>query len=339
MHKSAGFLYGLDLHHLDHLAPMCSLLSIPLIFTNELALSLAKEFYPSVKMELYSEIAFSEAILLNYDVIFTCLPKELIDPLFYFDEHKLRKKILSIWLPHGNSDKDNLAGLKNEKIILSYGKQMVDTLAKKGVLAKLFQYILIGNFRAHFYEEQSKFYKTLLKKHLTFSKKQKTILYAPTWDHSNVEEDLPALLKTLPESYNLLIKLHPNTLSKGFYLTLEEQYRDHSHIKFISHIPTIYPVLEGCDFLITDYSSIAYDFLHFDRQIFFLAKGKSPIHNCGYVSSLKEIKNDLKRADIFPEARSTLYQYAFDKKIAFGALAKIIKTTYDTYFENELHFL
>ncbi len=339
MHKSAGFLYGLDLHHLDHLAPLCSLLSIPLIFTSELALAVAKEFYPHIKVELYSELTFSESILVNYDLIFTCLPKELIDPLFYFDEHKLRKKILSIWLPHGNSDKNNLAALKNEKIILTYGKQMVDTLAKKGILAKLFQYILVGNFRAYFYKEEEKFYKSILKKQLSFSNKRKTILYAPTWDHSNVEEDLPSLLKTLPKTYNLLIKLHPNTLSKGFYLSLEEQYADDPHIKFISHIPTIYPILESSDFLITDSSSIAYDFLHFDKQMFFLTKGKTPIHNCGYISSLNEIGNDLKKVDIFSEARSTLYEYAFDKKVCFGALSKIIKTTYDTYFENELHFL
>ena len=31
----AGLIYGPDLHHLDHLAPICSLMNIPLIVTEK----------------------------------------------------------------------------------------------------------------------------------------------------------------------------------------------------------------------------------------------------------------------------------------------------------------
>lgn len=339
MHKAAGFLYGLDLHHLDHLAPLCSLLSIPLIFTNEIAFAVAKEFYPKLKIELYSAVTFSESILLNYDVLFTCLPKELIDPLFFFDEHKLHKKLLSIWLPHGNSDKDNLSALKNEKIILTYGKQMLDTLARNNVLSKLFQYIVLGNFRAHFFETETPFYETLLRKKLSFPNQNKTLLYAPTWNSSNCEEDLPRLLQALPSSYNLFVKLHPNTLTKNFHLPLRIKYEDAPNIKFVDEIPTIFPLLTKTDLLITDLSSIAYDFLHFDRPLFFLTKTKAPIHHTGYLSSIDTLFHDIERPDIFDDARKELNTYAFSQHVNFKSLPDIIATTYETYFDNELHFL
>ncbi len=339
MHKTAGFLYGLDLHHLDHLAPLCSLLSIPLIFTNDITLAVAEEFYPNVTTIPYPALTFSESILLKYDILFSCLPKELIDPLFFFDEHKLRKKILSIWLPHGNSDKDNLEGLKSEKIILAYGKQMVDILARKGVLAKLFQYILLGNYRAQFFEKNRSYYESLLKKKLSFSNKNKTLLYAPTWNNSRIEQDLPYILKNLPQNFNLFVKLHPNTLTKSFHFSLKEQYDDKPNIKFVDEIPTIYPILEKIDILITDLSSIAYDFLYFDRPIFYLTDTKLPIHNTGYISCLESLFADLKKPDIFRDARKTLYQYAFTENVNYEMLPTIIKTTYEIYFENELHFL
>jgi hypothetical protein len=34
-HKSAGFIYGPLEHHLDHLAPFCSLMQLPLVLTDE----------------------------------------------------------------------------------------------------------------------------------------------------------------------------------------------------------------------------------------------------------------------------------------------------------------
>ena len=335
MRKCAGFLYGLDLHHLDHLAPFCSLLSIPLICTHETPFSMAKKFYPNLAVELHPE---TDVIVEKYDVLFTCLPKELIDPVFFFDEHKLRKKLLSIWLPHGNSDKDNLEALAKEKIVLAYGPQMVEMLTKKNVLSRLFQYILLGNFRAHFFEQHRAFYNSLLNKRISFSKGT-TLLYAPTWNHSNVEKDLPLLLKTLPPTYNLFVKLHPNTLTKSFHLPLRIQYEDKENIRFVDDIPTIYPLLNKTDILITDTSSIAYDFLFFDRPIFFFTSERTPIHRTGYISKAITLFEDLEREDIFDDARRSLYHYAFSETVHYDALPLIIKTTFNTYFDNELHFL
>jgi predicted transcriptional regulator len=98
MHKSAAFLYGVDFQYIDHIAPLADLLSIPLIITTEFIESLLTEFYPQIRVELASQLTFSESIVKDYDVIFTCFPKKIFDPLFFFEEHKLRKKLLTIWL-------------------------------------------------------------------------------------------------------------------------------------------------------------------------------------------------------------------------------------------------
>ncbi len=339
MHKSAAFLYSIDFHYIDHLAPLADLLSIPLIITNDFILSFLTEFYPEIHVELVSPLTFSESILKNYDVIFSCFPKKLIDPLFFFEEQKLRKKLLTIWLPHGNSDKENLDGLKDEKIILTYGKQMLDILSKKNILSNFYQHIVVGNYRAKFFEKNKNFYDTLLAKKLSFPKKQKTILYAPTWGNPDLEENLTFILKNLPSHYNLFVKIHPNSYLKSLHFRIKEKYEEYPNIKFLDEFPLIYPLLDKTDILIGDYSSINYDFLYFDRPIFYLTKTKTPIQHTGYITSLKSLFEDLKKPDIYSEARKTLFNYAFEKNVPYDMLPNIIKTTYETYFENELHFL
>jgi hypothetical protein len=339
MHKCAGFLHGLDIHHLDHLAPLCSILNIPLIFTNELIASTAKDFYPNLIIQIFPDLLFPESILKNYDVIFSCLGKALIDPIFFFDEHRLKKKILSVWVPHGNSDKDHLGAIEGEKIILTYGKQMNDILTKKNVLAKVYQSIQVGNYRAFYWKNNKKFYDNLLHKDLSFSNKNKIALYAPTWDDPNWDKDLAAILKNRPDKVNLFIKLHPNTLLKPKACAMKIEHEEDELVKFIDHIPTIYPILSKIDYLITDHSSIAYDFLYFDKPTFFLTSKKTPIHNTGVITTAENVFDEIQKKDPYKMARETLYNYAFEKKIHIEALEKIIKTTIEIYFENELHFL
>ena len=48
--KSAGLIYGKLAHHLDHIAPLCSLMQIPLIVTEEEIARAARQFYPGVEV-------------------------------------------------------------------------------------------------------------------------------------------------------------------------------------------------------------------------------------------------------------------------------------------------
>ncbi len=233
----AAFLHGNDLHYLDHIAPLSGLLFVKLFVTEEHIVHLIEKFYPNIQVELLSNNAFPEYLLHNYDVLFTCLPKQLLDQLFFFDEYKLRKKLLFCWLPHGNSDKNNLGALIEEKIALVYGKQMIDTLNKENITAN---HITIGNFRQYFYEKNKQFY---LNRCPIFKIQQKTIFYGPTWNDSNVKEHLLKIIECLPYNYNLYIKLHPNIAQGQLSLLLHAKIEGKTNIIFLDEIPTIYPIL------------------------------------------------------------------------------------------------
>ena len=60
--RSAAISTGPDTH-LDHLAPICALLEIPLIVTEEKNLILAEEFYPKI------QTLFMEPAELNLDFL------------------------------------------------------------------------------------------------------------------------------------------------------------------------------------------------------------------------------------------------------------------------------
>lgn len=321
LQHSAGLLYGHDLHHIDHIAPLCSFLKIPLFVTEDIPTAL----YPDLRVEKLDMLSCASAILEKCDVLFTCLPKQILDPLFFFDEMKLRKKLLCCWVPHGNSDKENLSALTEEKLLLVYGRQMIDRLPSKGA-----NQIMMGNLRAHFFKMHEAFYQKQLLPELQFKKKQKTLFYAPTWDETSVNKVLPYLLKHLPTIYNLFVKVHPNTLAKGLFLELQNQ----PNIRILTHIPTIYPILQVSDVYIGDHSSIAYDFLYFNRPLFFLTHKKTPIHFAGQRVEVETLFEALESEDHFQEARKELYRYAF-----YDVDYHVLGETIADYCETKIHGL
>ncbi|NPA73744.1 MAG: hypothetical protein GXO12_03455 [Epsilonproteobacteria bacterium] len=95
------------------------------------------------------------------------------------------------------------------------------------------------------------------------AKSKKTILYAPTY-RDLLEDNIPPLdfakfnefLKKL--NIYLIVKMHP------FVSDMAKKY---SNIIFFPSKDDVYPILKYTDILITDYSSILYDFLLLDRPI------------------------------------------------------------------------
>lgn len=249
--KRCGFLYGDDVHYLDHIAPLCALLQIPLFVTNDHILKLAHTLYPELKVK---ELPSCEYILKEFDFIFSCLPKALLNPLFFLEEFKLNKKLHSIWVPHGQSDKDNLSGLKDETHVLTYGKKMSSILNAKKIKAKQ---ILCGNYRAYYFEKHKTFYNTI------FPKEKKTsTLFAPSWDEKDIRKQLTTLLENQPKDSSLFVKLHPNTIKKGSMLDVEEKF---PKITFLT-LPTIYPILSKMTNCTSTISSISYDWLYFTAK-------------------------------------------------------------------------
>ncbi len=116
------------------------------------------------------------------------------------------------------------------------------------------------------------FYNSLDPDHFTKKHKdrgEKIIIYMPTWRSSNQDfladafNDFELLNKTLDDNKLVLyIKLHPNTK------TINKQF---SNIVFMHSRVDVYEFLPYTDALITDYSSIYFDYILLDKEIVFYA--------------------------------------------------------------------
>jgi hypothetical protein len=346
---SSGFIYGSQEHHLDHLAPLCALLNIPLIVTDETLLSLAKEYYPGLTVFFISPLEVAFYLLERFPILFTTMPAPMVKALFLLNQNSP----LTIWCPHGNSDKGQnsffMEALKEEKILLLYGNKMQDFLKEKEALSKESMCFFVGNYRYLFYKQHRLFYQTLCQQLLSkLPPSQPTYLYAPTWqDHEKVSSfslALPHLLETLPSTINLIIKLHPNTLLKD-NLSLEKlrwKYEDKPNILFLERFPPIYPLLEAVDLYIGDTSSIGYDFLSFNKPMFFLDIEDSPtsryLYQCGPVFKKKDfpsiyslIQLYLKDEEVFSPLRKAVYNYTFADNEVSSKLLENIYPLYSTF--------
>ena len=273
--RAAGLIYGQMAHHLDHVGPFCALIEIPLIVTEEEIASLARKYYPGLEVIYWDYIQVPHNLVQQFDTIFSSMPRPLFEDVFFLPMKLARKEISTVWLPHGNSDKGHasifMEGLQHDHYALVYGKKMIDFLQEKKVFHQLKSCITIGNFRYTYYLKNKAFYDALAEQLLPFDKK--VILYAPTWkdkeNSTSFYEACSILIDNLPEQYHLVIKLHPNLndleTDRIFY-----RYENAPRVLFLKDWPPIYPLLNKAAIYIGDMSSIGYDFLTFNRPMFFL---------------------------------------------------------------------
>ena len=99
------------------------------------------------------------------------------------------------------------------------------------------------------------------------SKGNKVLIYMPTWRASNkdfFDDAIPNFeqLNHILKKHLLVMYIKPHPMTKH----REEIY---SNILFIKPYEDIYPLLPVSDYLITDYSSIYFDYLLLDKEIIF----------------------------------------------------------------------
>lgn len=345
--KAAALIYGPQSHYLDHLAPLCYLLEIPLLVTEETIAALAKKYYPRLQVEYFNYLDAPEKIVQNFDILFYSMPRALFDEIFFFAETVNRKKVHTIWVPHGNSDKGNysvfMEALEQEKVALVYGKKMIDYLIRKKVFNQLKAYVITGNLRYTFYRKELSFFRGVLPQ---FKKAVRTILYAPTWQDyeksSSFFDATPHLLKNLPKEFNLIVKLHPNMLLEN---ELEVQkllwkYEGKDNVLFLADFPPIYPLLDKVDIYIGDTSSIGYDFLTFNKPMFFLNQNRREfdLFKCGkeifpedYANIYPIMEKNLKIS--FSEIQKQLYFETFGKERNWAELKEEILKTYEIFLD------
>jgi teichoic acid glycerol-phosphate primase len=266
---TAGLLYGAEPHFLDHLAPLCALAHLPLVVTEEEIAGQAKKFYPDLELLYWEPNQAPERFVQNFDTAIVCTPRLLFEQVFFFAQHLQNKRIKTIWCPHGNSDKGRhspfMEALKEEEVLLTYGKRIENFLKIKGVEGKTFR---VGNYRLAYFEKHRNFYLQF------FPKKTKpALLYAPTWQDGENNSSFPRIwpyLKETPSDFTLFVKLHPH-LYLQFPDAIEHMKKElPEHVLLIEEFPPVYPLLSQLDLYIGDLSSIGYDFLPFKKPMLFL---------------------------------------------------------------------
>ncbi|WP_456405800.1 CDP-glycerol glycerophosphotransferase family protein [Caldithrix abyssi] len=120
--------------------------------------------------------------------------------------------------------------------------------------------------KKHIQQYESKALNALLKQIAAY---ERVILYMPTWrdDRQNFMQKAFPNVEQLNDALKLknallLIKLHPNDSSL-------KTFRDLSHIKTMPAKIDLYPFLPFTDGLITDYSSIYFDYMLLKKPIIF----------------------------------------------------------------------
>lgn len=364
--QAAGLIYGPQMHHLDHIAVLCILMDVPLIVTEPTLEEIAQKYYPQLVVFCFDYPEIGEKVVREYDVIFSSLPRDLFDQIFFVAENMQRKKLISIWCPHGNSDKGHMSyfmeGLCKEKIALVYGQKMIDFLIEKKVYSQLYATVVMGNFRYHFYKECAPFYDKLIQKEIAskLTANNRTLFYAPTWEDAenscSLFHALPELIETIPEHWNLIVKPHPNTLEKPQKLeALIHQTEKRPNILFLKTFPPIYPLLNFVDAYLGDMSSIGYDFLTFKKPLFFLNQNKRDpktdkglyLYQCGpsiepddypLIFSKIEARFSSKEKP-FQKISEEVYSYVFGTEKNPKELRTTIEEIYGRYHDEQLPFL
>ncbi len=143
------------------------------------------------------------------------------------------------------------------------GSDVMAEIFMKSFQLKKENILTSGIPRTDFYfnkEAKKKATASLIHKH-PILKEKKVILYAPTYrdyqlDHFNLVLEIEKMARELRAEYILILRLHPAIKNKGDYST---RYPDFV-VDLSSDQYEITDLLVAADYLITDYSSIPYEF-------------------------------------------------------------------------------
>lgn len=354
--KGVGLNPNTYIHLTDHLAPICVIMGIPLLLTDEKHAEEASNLYPGLQTLLVGwEEVTPKYLIENFDVFFQSEPWNRQDFYAKFAplEEKYKKVVRNVHCPHGFSDK--LFWLKrcvHEDITLVYGQNMLDMFKDLKVNHFLNAYVVTGNYRYQYYQKHKAFYDRIGEEIWSrFAKPQTTILYAPTCRDPEKTTSLwhaNPIFDHLPDDYNLLVKIHPSleeTDAPLLYRTIGK-YSQRGNIVFVKDLPLVYPILERADIYLGDMSSIGYDFLVFNKPMFFLNQIKRDVaqdrnvflYRCGvevlpehYEKIFHLIEDHLPTdKDHFTTIRTLMYRYSFGEEIPFEQLKEAIIASYST---------
>lgn len=340
--KCVGLNPASQVHYTDHLAVMSVLMNMPLLFMEEADCEFAKKYYPGLNAQIAEFNDFNKEFLIaNYDALFMSdlWNQEDFHAQYHLLEMKYNKRLRSVYVPHGFSDKGfYLKDCVYEDIALIYGQNMMDLLKHQHVLDKLNSYVITGNYRYTYFKKNRDFYDRIVQEEIfnKLDKTKPTILYAPTWmdaEESTTFFDSASFFSTLPNDFNMIVKLHPRLELDDVanYYNIIGKHEGKPNMLFIKDFPS-YPLMALADAFLTDLSAMGYDFLAFNKPMFFLNKHRRNsqtdrglfLYRCG-VEILPEnfdkiyriIKENIDQDNRFKKIRSDIYEYTFGKERPF----------------------
>lgn len=321
----AGLIFDQSIHYIDHLAPFCTLYNLPLIVCDEIIAELCRQYYPGLS------IIENDPLHLQLSTkIVCCEPARLVQ--LAFPHAKIQQLF---WLPHGNSDKGwkkpYFQALQSETALV-YGQKMVDLLQAQKIQIPM---IRIGNFRLQYWKQHREFYDRMLDQTDWFDRSKRIYLYAPTWEDVESNSSFwffsSRLFEAVPKDCLLLVKIHPNMQRQNVaeLERLRGKAAAYSAIRFIDLFPPIYPLLNRCNAYIGDMSSIGYDFLYWNRPMYFFNphpeySKTDPslfLYRCGKEVFLDSIESIFRQEqDHLPllQLRKQIYDYTFDRSPEYG---------------------
>ena len=193
-----------------------------------------------------------------------------------FRAGKIKKKTKQVQAFHGVSSKNVKFNpwMSEFDLLLLPGKRERDKFAALGVLDNT-RYALIGH------PKSDRVLRGELTKEIARAKynlpDKPTILYAPT--HGALSSFFSwglEICRSVPEDWNLIVKPHPVLATTteaegagGAVISQVKNYLEKRGALWLPLEPDVVPLMAASDALITDYSSVAEEFLVFDRPLIF----------------------------------------------------------------------
>lgn len=339
---------GDSVNHLDHIAPIAYIMKIPMLIEEEFLLETMEKYYPQIEtifVDHHAKLLETIATQFDYTFVTGANYRPNLSPLL---ELIYQKNILFWYCNHGNSDKV-LSHFRKQNFAFIYGSQMERRLKEEGCFDQLEGVVRTGNFRLKYYEKHQDFYDSLVDEEIfsQFDQQRPTILYAPTWvDHeknTSIFDVGTSVIDQLPNHYNLIFKIHPWMIhnNPGYVAHLEERYKERNNVQVLTHYPLVFPLLKRTDIYLGDFSSIGYDFLAFNRPMFFFdsterIKDRSHstyLHQCGtlipekaYSTLYNYLEKCLEKDEQFHSIRKEVYFDAFGKEKGFETIFSEVST-------------
>jgi len=281
VNKLIAVNFDRQIHHLDHIAIIAIIMNIPLIASSTVDEWLGRRYYPGLRVLHFKSADESKDFLETCDAIFDslCYDRKVLEVLYRGAKEKYDRTVWHVHCPHGFSDKAYWFDLcLKQDCFLAYGQSMLNMLNERNPSEKLPPFVVTGNYRYQYYLQHKEFYDTVANQEIFsyFQNKAPIVLYAPSWTDLETKTSFfdaaEIIIDHLPEYYNLLIKLHP-LLMENDIINMHRiiaKCANRKNILCLYTHPFVYPILDKIDIYLGDTSSIGYDFLVFNKPLFFL---------------------------------------------------------------------